>query len=147
MYGRSLQLVLNIQKNNNSCFTDTTIFLFWMDKCMVQASLIEGKQKFKDLNVCETLNAVFSKPLFSILRDTLLQSGCMNHFEFLSVASQLHFIWNYVRDFRSDLNFLFYEQFADDFLVKNGTLFSKVHHFYNILFLKNSVIGSIANCT
>ena len=105
----------------------------WMYKCMVQASLIECKQKFKDLNVCETLNAFFSEPLFSILADTLLQNGCMNHFEFLTVAPQLHFIWNSIRNFRFDLNFLFYKQFINDFLVKNRILSFKSAPFLQYL--------------
>ena len=56
---------------------------------------LKVNKNFKDLNVSETLNAFFSKPLILISADTLLQNGCMIQFGFLTVASQLNFIWNY----------------------------------------------------
>ena len=65
---------------------------------------LEVNKNFKDLKVCETWNAFFSKRLFSIIANWLLQNGRMNQVEFLHVASQLYFTWNYVRNFRSNFN-------------------------------------------
>ena len=62
----------------------------------------------------------------------------MNHFEFLTVASQLHFTWNYAQDSRSDFNFLFYKQFTDDFLVKSRTFSFKSAPFLQYSILKKS---------
>ena len=62
---------------------------FWLLKqnvLLVQQNVLSGQQK----KFC-CINFVFST-LFSILADTLLQNGCMNHFEFLTVALQSHML-------------------------------------------------------
>ena len=49
----------------------------------------------------------------------------MEHFEILTVASQLDSLQKGIGDFRFDLNFSFYKQFTAYFLAKNQTVFQK----------------------
>ena len=116
-------LHMALRGNNTQEFSKNQKFFFWLKQCFditktrCRHRQLKVNNNFKDLNVCETLNAFLLERLFSIVAYWLLQKGCMN-----------------------------YKQFNGDFLVKNRTFSFKNAQFSQFFFL-NSVRSSIGNPT